>query len=119
MTEATEGNPFGIDPGKIGYLGEGTGGYVSYAASTISDYNDIILDDNGAPIAKFWTGTTGQSDYIPMVIEAVNVTQKVLRMALLLQVFLVQIQSSFVLPITLDTAATFLSKSIWEVPSEI
>ncbi|MEC8400857.1 MAG: hypothetical protein VXZ28_05930, partial [Bacteroidota bacterium] len=72
MTEATEGNPFGIDPGKIGYLGEGTGGYVSYAASTISDYNDIILDDNGAPIAKFWTGTPGQPDYIPMVIEAVN-----------------------------------------------
>ena len=72
MTEATEGDPYGIDPGKIGYLGEGTGGYVSYAASTISDYNDIILDDNGAPIAKFWTGTPGQSDYIPMVIEAVN-----------------------------------------------
>ena len=72
MTEATEGDPYGIDPGKIGYLGEGTGGYVSYAASTISDYNDVILDDNGAPIAKFWTGTPGQSDYIPMVIEAVN-----------------------------------------------
>ncbi len=71
-TEAIEGDPYGIDPNKIGYLGEGTGGYVSYAASTISDYNDIILDDNGAPIAKFWTGTPGQSDYIPMVIEAVN-----------------------------------------------
>ena len=56
----------------VGYLGEGTGGYVSYAASTISDYNDIILDDMGAPIAKFWTGTPGQPDYIPMVIEAVN-----------------------------------------------
>ena len=72
MTEATMGNPYGIDPSKIGYLGEGTGGYVSYAASTISDYNDIILDDNGAPIAKFWTGTPGQPDYIPMVIEQVN-----------------------------------------------
>ena len=71
-SEATEGDPYGIDPNKIGYLGEGTGGYVSYAASTISDYNDIILDDNGAPIAKFWTGTPGQADYIPMVIEAVN-----------------------------------------------
>ena len=45
---------------------------MSYAASTISDYNDIILDDNGAPIAKFWTGTPGAADYIPMVIEAVN-----------------------------------------------
>ena len=72
MTEDTMGDPYGIDPTKIGYLGEGTGGYVSYAASTISDYNDIILDDNGAPIAKFWTGTPGEADYIPMVIEAVN-----------------------------------------------
>ena len=24
------------------------------------------------PIAKFWTGTPGSADYIPMVIEAVN-----------------------------------------------
>ncbi len=71
-SEAEGGDPYGIDPAKIGYLGEGTGGYVSYAASTISDYNDIILDDNGLPIAKFWTGTPGAEDYIPMVIEAVN-----------------------------------------------
>ena len=69
---AESGDPYGIDADKIGYLGEGTGGYVSYAASTISDYNDIILDDNGLPIAKFWTGTPGEADYIPMVIEAVN-----------------------------------------------
>lgn len=71
-SEAENGDPYGIDPAKIGYLGEGTGGYVSYAASTISDYNDIILDDSGLPIAKFWTGTPGAEDYIPMVIEAVN-----------------------------------------------
>lgn len=72
MTDDVMGNPYGIDPDMIGYFGEGTGGYVSYAASTISDYNDIILDDNGLPIAKFWTGTPGEADYIPMVIEAVN-----------------------------------------------
>ena len=72
MTEDTMGDPYGIDGSMVGYLGEGTGGYVSYAASTISDYNDIILDDTGAPIAKFWTGTPGEADYIPMVIEAVN-----------------------------------------------
>ena len=72
MTDDVMGNPYGIDPDMIGYFGEGTGGYVSYAASTISDYNDIILDDNGLPIAKFWTGTPGAEDYIPMVIEAVN-----------------------------------------------
>ena len=72
MTEQTMMDPYGIDPSMVGYLGEGTGGYVSYAASTISDYNDIILDDNGAPLAKFWTGTPGTEDYIPMVIEQVN-----------------------------------------------
>ena len=72
MTEDTMGDPYGIDPALIGYLGEGTGGYVSYAASTISDYDDIILDDAGLPIAKFWNGTPGEADYIPMVIEAVN-----------------------------------------------
>ena len=72
MSEDALGDPYGIDGTKIGYFGEGTGGYVSYAASTISDYNDIIFDDMGAPIAKFWTGTPGQPDYIPMVIEAVN-----------------------------------------------
>ncbi len=71
MSEDTMGDPYGIDPTKIGYLGEGTGGYVSYAASTISDYNDIILDDMGAPIAKFWYDP-GDGSFIPMVIEAVN-----------------------------------------------
>jgi hypothetical protein len=72
MSEQTMMDPYGIDPSMVGYLGEGTGGYVSYAASTISDYNDIILDDNGMPLAKFWTGTPGAEDYIPMVIEQVN-----------------------------------------------
>ena len=72
MNADVMGNEYNIDPANIGYFGEGTGGYVSYAASTISDYNDIILDDTGMPIAKFWTGTPGSADYIPMVIEAVN-----------------------------------------------
>ena len=72
MNADVMGNEYNIDPANIGYFGEGTGGYVSYAASTISDYNDIILDDTGMPIAKFWTGTPGSADYIPMVIAAVN-----------------------------------------------
>lgn len=68
------GNTYGIDPNKIGYFGEGTGGYISYAASTIADYNDIILDDTGVPISKFWYDhdlDAATSD-IPMVIEGVN-----------------------------------------------
>ncbi|MDA0728547.1 MAG: hypothetical protein O3B70_02600 [Bacteroidetes bacterium] len=65
------GDPYGIDANMIGYMGEGTGGYVSYAASTISDYNDIILDDAGAPIAKFWYDP-GDGSFIPMVIQEIN-----------------------------------------------
>ena len=71
MNAAELGNEYGIDPSKIGYFGEGTGGYISYAASTISDYNDIILDDAGVPISKFWYDP-GDGSYIPMVIEAIN-----------------------------------------------
>ena len=71
MSEATMGDPYGIDPDKIGYFGEGTGGYVSYAASTIENYNDIILDDMGMPIEKFWYDP-GDGSFIPMVVEGIN-----------------------------------------------
>ncbi len=72
MTAAEQMNPYGIDSNSIGYLGEGTGGYVSYAASTISDYNDIIFDDSGAPIEKFWWDPTGSGTNVPMVVEGIN-----------------------------------------------
>ena len=74
MDADVQGNTFGIDPNSVGYFGEGTGGYVSYAAATISDYNDIILDDTGAPISKFWYDHDGDEGtaQIPMVIDAVN-----------------------------------------------
>jgi len=74
MDADVQGNTFGINPNSIGYFGEGTGGYVSYAAATITDYNDIILSDAGLPISKFWydhDGDAGTAD-IPMVIEGVN-----------------------------------------------
>ena len=71
MNAAEMGNEYGIDPGKIGYFGDGTGGYATLAASTISDYNDIIVDDMGAPITKFWYDP-GDGSYIPMVIEAIH-----------------------------------------------
>ncbi|HHZ81749.1 MAG TPA: alpha/beta hydrolase [Flavobacteriales bacterium] len=71
MDADVQGNAFGIDPLKVGYFGEGTGGYVSLAAATISDYNDIIIDDLGNPIAKFWYDP-GDGSSIPMVIEGVH-----------------------------------------------
>ena len=71
MNADVAGNEYGIDPDKIGYFGEGTGGYATLAATTITNYNDIILDDMGAPISKFWYDP-GDGSSIPMVIEGVN-----------------------------------------------
>ena len=71
MTEAEQGNPYGIDPTKVGMIGEGTGGYITLASSAISSYNDIILDDTGNPIPKFWYDP-GDGSFIPMVVESIH-----------------------------------------------
>ena len=70
-TLAEDGNPYGIDGTKMGLLGDGTGGYITLASSTISNYNDIIVDDLGAPIMKFWYDP-GDGNFIPMVIESIH-----------------------------------------------
>jgi len=70
-SNAEDGNPYGVDSDKIGMIGNGTGGYITLASSTISDYNDIILDDTGAPITKFWYDP-GDGSFIPMVIEGIH-----------------------------------------------
>lgn len=57
---AEDGNAFAIDTDRIVIWGQGTGGYISLAASTIDAYADILLP-------KF----TG-SNLMPMVIEFVN-----------------------------------------------
>ena len=69
--EAEDGDPYGIDGTKIGMLGDGTGGYITLASSTIANYNDIILDDTGSPITKFWYNP-GDGSYIPMIIESIH-----------------------------------------------
>lgn len=71
MTSSEEDNPWGIDESKVGLMGDGTGGYISLAASTIESYNDIIVDDLGSPITKFWYDP-GDGSYIPMVIESIH-----------------------------------------------
>ncbi len=71
MTEAEEGDPFGIDPTKIGMIGEGTGGYITMASATIESYNDIILDDEGAAISKFFYDP-GTGQQVPMVVETIH-----------------------------------------------
>ena len=52
--------------------GDGTGGYVTLASSTISDFNDIIIDDEGNPIDKFWYDDDGDGILTPMVVEAIH-----------------------------------------------
>lgn len=64
MTEEEESDPWGIDPGKIAVWGQGTGGYISFTAASLSSYDEIL-------IPKFIT-TDGEGNPIPMVIEAVN-----------------------------------------------
>ena len=71
-TIAEDNNPYAVDGDVIGMIGEGTGGYISLASSTIEGYNDIILEDDGVtPIAKFWYDP-GDGSYIPMVAESIH-----------------------------------------------
>ena len=69
---AEDGNPFGVDAEKIAMGGDGTGGYITMATSTISSYDDIVFDDNGDPILKFWFDTNGDGSLTPVVIEAIH-----------------------------------------------
>ena len=67
---AEDGNPYGINDSKIALGGDGTGGYITMASAGISSYNDIILDDGGTPISKFWYDP-GSGSQVPMVVELV------------------------------------------------
>lgn len=63
MTEETANDPYGIDPDKIVVWGQGTGGYIAFAAATIDNYLDIV-------IPKFTQDIGGNP--VPMVIESIN-----------------------------------------------
>lgn len=41
---AEDGNPFGIDPDKIGAWGVGTGAYLSLGAATLDEPEEVLLD---------------------------------------------------------------------------
>ena len=64
MTEETMNNPYGIDPSRIVVWGQGTGGYIAYAAATIDAYSDIVLP-------KF-TQDIPNVGPVPMVLEPIN-----------------------------------------------
>ncbi len=62
------GNPHGIDPDKITLWGQGTGGYLSLAASYLNTYPEIF---NTADPNKFYLPTSPTTK-VPMVIEGYN-----------------------------------------------
>jgi|JI6StandDraft_1071083.scaffolds.fasta_scaffold38643_2 hypothetical protein len=70
MTEDVMENPYGIDPGKICVWGQGTGGYISFAAATINNYSDIAIPKFTREL-EIPVGS-GNFVLVPMVIELVN-----------------------------------------------
>jgi hypothetical protein len=60
---AENNNPYGVDGDKIALWGQGTGGYITFASSTIDVYSDIV-------IAKFIRDVNGVPT--PMVLDFVN-----------------------------------------------
>ena len=60
------GNQFGIDPDKIAYFGQGTGGYITFGAATLDQYTDILIPKFFGP------DQTGDGNPDPYVIEAIH-----------------------------------------------
>ncbi len=64
------GNTYGVDTSKIVLFGEGTGGYITQAVSTLDEYNEIIMTT--MPVGKFTADLTGDGNPDPMIIPQVN-----------------------------------------------
>jgi poly(3-hydroxybutyrate) depolymerase len=69
-TEAENANPYGIDPSRICVWGQGTGGYISFAAATINQYSDIAIPKFTRQIEV--PPGSGNFITVPMVIEEIN-----------------------------------------------
>jgi Secretion system C-terminal sorting domain/Carboxylesterase family len=69
-TEAENANPYGIDPTRICVWGQGTGGYISFAAATINEYADIAIPK----FTQLLEIPAGSGNFlpVPMVLEQVN-----------------------------------------------
>jgi acetyl esterase/lipase len=67
-SEAEDGNPYGINPDMAIVWGQGTGGYIAYAAATLSSYDDLILPKFIHEVEI----SPGVTVPMPMVIEEVN-----------------------------------------------
>jgi len=60
------GNSFGIDPNKVVYFGDGTGGYISLGAATLDKYSDIVIPKFIGP------DITGDGIPDPFVIQPIH-----------------------------------------------
>jgi hypothetical protein len=69
-TEAENANPYGIDPSRICVWGQGTGGYIAFAAATINEYADIAIPKFTREIEV--PPMSGNFITVPMVIEEIN-----------------------------------------------
>jgi hypothetical protein len=67
MTVAENNNNLGIDAEKICGWGQGTGGYIAFAAATLDNWVEDI-----ASLPKFNWDPMGTGTQMPMVIESVN-----------------------------------------------
>ena len=63
LTEQDGGNPYGIDPDKIGTWGVGTGGYIAAGVATVDQYSELVIPKY---LIDLGTGP------LPMVIEQIN-----------------------------------------------
>jgi len=66
LTAKLQGNPYGVDTSKIVGWGQGTGGYITLAASVLDRYSDIVNASEG----KFIGGTAAMP--VPYVIESIH-----------------------------------------------
>jgi len=69
-SEAENANPYGIDPSRICVWGQGTGGYIAFAAATINEYEDIAIPKFTIEVEV--PPGSGNFQTVPMVLEAVN-----------------------------------------------
>lgn len=70
MSEATMNDPYGIDPNRVVVWGQGTGGYISFAAASINAYADIAIPK----FTRLLEIPAGSGNFVPvpMILEQVN-----------------------------------------------
>lgn len=60
------GNNYGVHPDRIAYIGQGTGGYISFGAATLDNYVDILIPKFFGP------DITGDGNPDPYVIQPIH-----------------------------------------------